>query len=64
MGLFVGLGVSSTYLTVGRGVGTFVIDIGRGEGPCVGDFVLDISWMGLAVGLGEGIIVVGFDVII
>lgn len=62
MGLFVGLGVSSTYLTVGRGVGTFVI--GRGEGPCVGDFVLDISWMGLAVGLGEGIIVVGFDVII
>ena len=45
MGLFVGLGVSSTYLTVGSGVGTFVIVIGRGEGPCVGDFVLDISWM-------------------
>ena len=65
VGLFVGLGVRlSTSFIVGREVGTFVIVVGRGEGRCVGDFVLDTSWIGLAVGLGEGIIVVGFGVII
>ena len=59
-GLFVdtgvGLGVGSKAFMVGCGVGTLVV--GRREGRCVGDFVFDITWLGL--GVGE--VVIGFKV--